>query len=476
MLSLVRAGEEKYASTILEARSDEGSLVLTVDRLLPQPEKSFWREPVAFWGKLVYIDAGLEVITEFRCSVGERHQEGEHESVDLVDFDKLEITSEEYVAALGDAYDICLKLLWFGEWREVKPQYVTVSRLFFNATFDEPIGEDGYAVPHAKLLLEPDGPEIPLRIHLFTSNRTKYEAKIEKIDGVARQGLVTIIEEIWRIAAGLSQRRIQRDEAVGIRSKEFDPFADAFKPRIVYLGNDEEWSKRLETFGITTTQSSMHQPSIIESVDTHRCDLVVADGDYWGEDALQVERLLRSTRRLREIPRFWLYQDAPVRWDGQDIVDYGAFDRISKKASAEEIQNRIQWAMGTESIGSGRDAVILTRNRRVRYRIGRGIAAQGLRVTSFQEHHEFEQFLAERLPAWVLFDADSYGAESNLMLGHIFQIIGQNGFDVFAMTRGVNSEQVLAWLKLGVRDIILLDPSLRQAMNRLTKWVHGDVA
>ena len=472
-LTLVRAGEDVYNSTILQARIENGKLVIVVDRLLPQPEDQFWHEQVTFAGKLAYIEAGIEVITTFRASVGERVEVEECEALELMDITELKVTSEEYLACLGEGYGVELWLHWFGDWVKLFPPCMTVSRFLFDYEFEEGVGADGYAVPQARLILEPNGPEIPVQVHLYPRKKPKYEVQIEKIDGIAHQKMISIVEEIWRTASVLSQRRLGQREVLGYRSREFGTFSDVFKPHIVLLSKDQTWKTRLEQFGVVYCIDSLVLETVADSVNSHRCDLVVGDEEVWGEHGIQVERLLRSTKRMRNIPRIWLHSGKKQRWGKQDIIDFGAFDLVFRNESSEETRQWVSWVLGGASIGEGEVLSLFTTNPRIRYRLGVALAKCNIQVVAFNQRAGFTHFLEDHYPRWILLDGESYGTEADMILGRILQWSEGRVCEVMMLVRTVDQEHVVSWRRAGVCDIVMLDASLRQAASRIGALIQG---
>ncbi len=489
-LTLSRAGLESYRSHVLAARTtDEGRLNLIVDMLLPQPEESFWHEPVSLQGTLIAFDAGTEQTATFTASVGGRIEFEGAAAVELEGLFDLERTDREYIAALGQAHNVELGFIWFDDWVQVRPSHASVKRLFFDADLGQNIGVDGYAVPRATLRLGPKSPEVPVRVQLYHHNREGYEAVLEKIDGVALQQLTAIVEEIWRTAAGLSQRKMeaaQRD--VGYVSKTHDSLQEAFEPHLFFLGEDAAWAGLLERSGKRVDLPEKDLGAVTEAVTSARCDLILGDADLWQEGAVQVERLLRTTSRLRDVPRLWIrdpqrlhepIETTPETEEepGRDLLDYGAFDVLPRNLSELEAIRRINWALGLDSLGEGPTALLVSQNNRLRYRLGLELVGRNrLRFATYNRLQGILPALEKHRPRWVLLDADSFEVDVDEMLSKVMNWSRTVRTDTYMLSRGAEKERVARWLREGARDIVILDPALRQAAARLRERIFGQHA
>lgn len=479
-LSLTRAGEDVFTSLPLAARSNgNGGIVLIIDSLLPTPSEDFWLEPVTLHGKLTAFEDGIEQIVTFTASVGERIEYEGRPAVELVNLLDLERTAHEYVAEIGDTHSIELGMIWFGEWVSIQPSRISMSRIFFDETLDGEIGPDGYAVPKATLKIDSDGPEVPIRMQLLRARGRGHEAVIEKIDGVARQKLVGIVEEIWRVASGLSQRRDKGVREVGYISREHDPLAEAFTPRTVLLGSDKRWKELLREIGEVSPVPTLDLDAVSEAVSETRTDLIVGDADFWGADAVKVERLLRSVSKFRTIPRFWISsnpEEAVVEGseeNARDLVDYGAWDLLDRNTNDKEAWHRLRWAIGGDTLGEGTTTLLVSADSRMRYRIALGIASPSLRLIIFSRREGLLPTLEKRKPRWVLLDANSFEVEVDSMLTAALNWAGTSKAKVIILSRGASQAQVTKWMKTGAADIVLTDPSLRQAVERLQHRLYG---
>ncbi|MCB2199880.1 hypothetical protein KQI63_10765 [bacterium] len=489
---LHRGGHETYVSQVLGVREVEEQLVLKADALLPMPEESFWNEPVTLHGEIRTFDAGIEEIVTFTAAVGDRVEFDGKPAVELTDLLDLKRTTQEYVAELSDAFSIELGLIWFGEWIEVHPSSMTVSRLFFDAELEGSIGEDGYAVPKASLRLEHGSPEIPVRMTIKRLRGGGFEGVIEKLDSLARQKVTAMVEEIWRIAAGLSQRKVKTEHSdVGYRSTSHDALASAFQPHIVLLGQDERWATLISQKGVLRQVEDDSLEAVSEAVAEARCDLIIGNLDQYGDKAIRVERLLRSVTKFRDIPRIWFTTVPPAvdliaendtslqtgengEPESLDLVDFGAFDLVSRKMKDSEIDRRIVWALGGTEIGKGSRCLLISQEGRLRYRIGLALSKAGFTFTSFNRLEGLVPLLEKQRPKWVLLDAVSFEVEMEALLSRATTWAHANKADVIVLSRGAKEEQIRSWLKNGASDIVLLDPSLRQAAYRLTIRMQGE--
>ena len=492
-LQLQRGGEQLFSSTVLDVREQQDGLILVVDTLLPSPEESFYSEPVTLFGELRAFDAGIEEITTFTAAVGDRIEFDGKPALELHDLLDLKRTTHEYVADLADAYTVEAGLIWFGEWIDIQPRQITVSRLFFDADLEGSIGPDGYAVPKASLRLSKDSPEIPVQLTIKRQRGGGFEGVIEKLDSLARQKLTAIVEEVWRIAAGLSQRRIHGERSdIGYRSTAHDALASAFKPHIVLLGNDERWATLATSKGELRTVNELTLEAVSDSIGEGRCDLIIGDLDLWDDRAIRVERLLRSVSRFRDIPRIWFTSSPPAHdlmlegepdateetTEGEpenlDLVDYGAFDLVSRTMKDSEIDRRLVWALGGSDIGQGKRCLLVSQESRLRYRLGLALSQRGTRFSSFNRLEGLVPLLQKQMPRWILLDTISFEVEMEALLSRCKAHVQEHGGEVIVLSRGASEERIRTWLKDGARDIVLLDPSLRRAAWRLYQRIHGE--
>ncbi|MBZ0265332.1 hypothetical protein K8I28_11770 [bacterium] len=474
-LILARAGEVDFDSQILDVQMEESSLLLIIDRLLPTPDLDFWTGNVTFDARNTYIEDGIEVTTTFRTSIVDRYENEGRDVIILGSLQEIEVASEEYVAQLGAAHELELWMFWYDDWIQVNLEAITVSRFLFAAELEHEfdISPDGVAVPQARLVMEKDGPEIPMQLHLFRRQSGEFEAKLEKIDGIARQKLISIIEEIWRIAAGLSTRSIDKSKNLGYRSGSYDALAEAFKPHIVFLGDDQSWIDRLEKFGPVRTVAGMSPEAVAASVRKLRCDLVVGDGDIWGEEAIKVERVLRSTRKLSQIPRIWLVSAESLTEPKFDFVNFGAFDVINRSEAESKSTRWLNWCLQGDSIGSGAGLAVITNDPRVRYRLGRLLGSASIKVLPCDRPEGMLQFLQETNPKWVLLDGSGFYEDVDAMLNISLQWSKPSGASLFCMVKSIQPDRAVDWLQRGVKDIILMDPSLEEAAERIREKSLG---
>jgi len=493
-LLLSRGGEENYSSLPLNAVDGENGLELIVDSLIPKPNEEFWNERVVFDGKISSFNAGIEEIVTFSAIVGERIEYEGRPAFVLNELMDLRNESREYLAELGEIFSIELGFIWYGEWFQLEPNRLSVSRLFFDAKLEGNIGVDGYAVPKATLRLEKDGTEIPLKLRIFRNRGGGFEAKIEKIDSLAQQSLNKIIEEIWRIASGLSQRRNQsEDHEVGYVSSKHDALATAFVPHIVLLADNEEWEKTLAKMGEVTAILNDDLNMISDTVSEGRCDLIVGDADFWGSKCIQVERLLRSVSQFRKIPRIWFSDEVEdssffikkpmledpsdekeVEDENLDLIDFGAFDLLPSNPHKVDSRRRLLWAIKSLKTGNGPTVLMLSHEERIRYRLGLALShMKKIRLIFSESSQGISKLLDQEQPKWILLDAHSFEVELDTILSLTTDWAAKMNAKVLVLARGAGKEKVSKWLMNGAKDIILLDPSLRLAASRLYKRIHG---
>ena len=489
LLTLVRAGEDIYTTHILDARLDEeNSLALVVDRLIPDPEGEFWGVRATVHGKLVYIEAGIEVTTSFRASASARMEFQGDQAGEFVDLDDLEVTSREYIADLGESHHLELGMIWYGRWIQIIPDQASIHRLFFDAELEGHIGPDGYAVPKSILKLERGGAEIPVRLQLFRRHKPQFEAKIEKIDGVAQQKITAIVEDIWRVASGLSRKRHGiKGTDVGYMSRDHDPLAEAFEPQIALFGFSEPWAIMLADHGIVRTIDQPELNEAVKDIAGQRCDLIVADADAWGDEVVKVERKLRSVSTLRNIPRIWYTKRLPKREkpgssdsgqgldDQLDLLMYGAFDLLPLDIDARQLARRVEWALGGDTIGEGQPVVLVSLNTRLRYRLGVELGGKDTRFVCLTAPEGLLPAIEKIHPKWVLLDADSYDHVIDKMVSATAPLVPKVDGEVLVLSRGAKEDRIFLWLNAGAKDIVVLDPSLRQAAERIRERMQGEV-
>jgi len=493
-LMLSRGGEAAYSSLLLEAQNSNNKLQLIIDNLLPEPEEDIWDEQVTFQAKIATFDAGIEELIFFYASLGEKIEYEERGAVVLDEVWDLTSEKREYIAELAEHHPVELGFIWYGDWINVKPDRITISRLFFDVKLDGEIGDDGYAIPKATLKLDDDGAEIPVKLRLYRHRNGGFEVHIEKIDGIAKQKLTSIVEEIWRIASGLSQRKnkyVEKDVSYVV--KEHDVLSEAFEPGIILLAERGDWKQYLSEQGNLTVLDTLDLTEIAEKIGEKRCDLIVGDADLWGEKAIQVERLLRSVSQFRKIPRIWFTEtiekpqlfsfkpevqeeDEEAELDEMDLdlIDYGAIDLLPSSLNRIDSKRRILWALNKLKFSEGKRILLVSQDSRLIYRLGLALNYRSL--VNFSVLKISQGITAELdsfIPEWILLDGDSFEVELETMLSLTVDWADQHGVKVFILARGAGQEKITKWLKAGARDIIILDPSLRLAANRLYGRIHG---
>ncbi|MFC2170466.1 hypothetical protein ACFLQJ_00645 [Calditrichota bacterium] len=494
-LTLVRAGEDTFATQVLDASSEGKELFIVVDRLLPLPDFDPEKETVQFHATQIYFDSGVQVTTGFRAVYGGNTEHGHYEAVKLEQVRDLEVDSVEYVATLTDNFGIKLSLFFMGEWINIDPAQASVNRLFFNADINAKIGVDGLAVPKALLVLEKGGAKIPVQFQLFRDQAQGFSAKIEKMDSLARAKLVSIIEEIWKIECGLASRgRQETGGAVGYRSQQHDIHAEAFEPHIYFLGENEEWIERLSEKGIVESSMLDDPREVLENILGKRCDLVVADADLWGEKAVEVERILRSKAKIRDIPRFWIADDPLKPLDivqgetiveeqaevKRDLLDYGAFEILQRSEWSDAIELKFDWAMGgSEEIDNikynNRHGItaLITANSRLRYRIGLTLLEEKLRFEIISRTDRLLSRIEDSGADKVALDMDTLGVSPENILELLLKQARRGNFRVMLLVRAVVGEKLFKWMKAGVSDIAILDASSRQTAVRVKSFIKG---
>ncbi len=484
-VDLSRAGEERFVSTILDLRSEGGRNTLIIDRLMPEPDDKFWHEPVSLQCKVVAFDAGMEETAEFNAMVGERIQVDEHAGVELCEMSNLERSRREYIAEVPRNSPLDLSFMWFGSWMDVKPKRMSINRFIFDAEIKDFQDHDGYTISQAIVKLEHSGSSIPVKLNLTLGRNGEFETELTKIDSVARQKLTSMIEEVWRSKSGLTQKRMNPPKEKGYHQRS----EESKGPFILLLSNDDSWGDRLSELGTVIHVPETRLKTVSERIAESPCDLFIADADHWKDNAIAVERLLRSVSRYRKIPRIWISdeeigqpweasginlgnvagEDAPSsESDALDHVDYGAFDLMSRNTEPGVSLARLRWAMGGESFGRGESILLVTQNARLRYRMGLCFLREaGFQFVVFHRLESMVPALDKRQPRWILLDASSFEVEIDAMLARAHEWTQQNRGNVIILARGAAHKRVTQWLKRGARDIILLDPSLRETMRRL---------
>ncbi len=483
-LTLSRAGEEVYISSLLEAKLNRNKeLVFTVDTLLPQLKIKSDDEIVLLHGKIVYMDMGFEVTYSFRAKVGEKTEFKGFEALVLEDIKDLRLESNEYIADITDIHPMVLALFFEERWNEVYPERISVSRIFFDADLELDITPDGLFFPKSLLTLTPGEPEALLSLLLFRRIKPEFEAKIEKIESKEHLRLCEIIEEIWNIESGLSQRRDQYRERVGFRSREHDILADSLREHILFIGNDSIWPEWLTEFGIVKTLATTDHSEIIDELTGKRCDLIVADADYFGLKTISTERKLRDLKKIKDIPRFWIMElKSSENVSENDLVDYGAFEMLNRTTWNKPAKSKIEWALKRPENDFVPSApllkttlILLTDNPRIRYRIGAGLIEKGIEVVSASDFHGLIPYLEKMNLSRAIIDLSSKLFNSQQLIESLLNFCEGGKGKLMILLRSANKDDIVKWANMGIKDIVVMDASLRNAASRAVEFARSAV-
>ncbi len=468
-LTLVRAGEDSFVTQVLNARLDANNLLfLVVDRLLPSPDYGE-NETVLFHGKLQHMDAGVEVTTTFIAKLGEPVLHEGDEALELHEIDNLDVESREYVAAFGDAHGVALSLFWQGEWVTVWPEQGTITRFMFDARLDGTIGIDGVAVPKSTVSLGDDSPESPIQLQLIRRPSPSFEVLIEKIDGPLKAKLASIIEEIWRIERGLQAPTGPSSKSlVGYMDINETSMDEALEIQILLLASGENARIRFVSIGKVRQYSGREPKQVVEDVLNQRTDIIIGDSHHWGPDAVQVERLLRAHSKTRFLPRFWLGDPYKDPENGLDILDYGAFGTFNDQTPQTEIEECLHWSIGKSNLEAGLPKVaFLSADPRIKYRLGLAIMDSGFDPLTVTSDEAVLAEVEEMRPDWIVLDKDGFPAFFETVLEALIHRSKFQRHKIILLCRSARRGELIEWLKMGVKDIILLDASLRNASKRM---------
>ncbi len=488
-LKLVRTGGKSYSTVIIstkeEKRDKKETIVMVVDAPSPEPEEDFWQEGQPMLARLSFVEAGFRVSTSFHVKIGKMLEIDDLAALELVDIENVRVGLSAHYISLSTRGGTEMGMMWRNTWQELIPTKMCLTRVSFRAKLAGDIGAEGYIPQKASIKLVKRGPEIPIQFKAERKGVGEYEAVIEKVDVGGLNRIALFIEQHWRRQAEklrLGRARYKKpshDEQVGESPTKEDVMADMFKPHFLLLSDDELWRERLAEIGVVNAYEALDPEKINTILENERCDLIIADADLWDIEALNLSQSLRSHFKFRDFPLFWVAGPDNVftSGGGLDLIDLGAFDFFDRVIEDEDLMTRVEWATKGKQLGEGESAIILSPDKRLRYRLGIMLRAEGVRVLPFASFDNPGAFLTRNKARWILLDSVGHGRSYDSMLRRILAWKKNQKedveVDIFLLAQIIQPEEAMNWMKAGVSDIIILDPSLRDTAEQLNAAIRG---
>ena len=130
-----------------------------------------------------------------------------------------------------------------------------------------------------------------------------------------------------------------------------------------------------------------------------------------------------------------------------------------------------KWALGGDSIGSGNKVLLVSGDDRIRYRLGLAISEAGGRIVWRDGWRGLLPQLKHLAPRVILLDERTVKYDLDSILEPILEVAPLLNYKIVLLIEKASGASILRWKQMGVYDIVLLDPSLRDTEKRVTLWL-----
>lgn len=473
---------KQYSARILGVISGKGDPRLIISSLVPEVEKEFFDKPHALTIRLIYVEWGFEVTSLFKA-VSTRAVSVKGESaLEVVQITDLRVSLGTHTLGLSIKTGVEMALFIRGTFTEVKPEKISLNKIWFSGSLPDDIGPEGVIVDKASLKLGESEPEMMLKLQALPERSGNYVGHLLEMNQISQ--LANYIERRWtnqasRIAAGQEKSDLL---AAAPKKKQKRVIEEYLRPHLFLLGNDEEWVERLNKFGICVPVPEKESAAVVARLDEKRCDVIIGDADYWNTDALVVSQILRKHEKYSKVPLLWiagpdnLFSEA----GGQDLIDLGAYDYVDRHLPADELQERFQWASPKIiEMGDGPTLAVVSPSDRQQYRFGVALRRDDLRIVKVCAHESgIVSRLVEFDARWILIDSTEFGDKFDSVLRNClaWATKGKDPRSVMLVEQGASEKEKQDWREKGVNTVIVYDPSLAGIVKVVHERIDSELA
>lgn len=476
-LNIAAGAGLKFASQMLTVRTTRsGIATLIIDQLQPDPPEKIEKKPLAMIGKFGFVEGGCVVMTSFNATMKREVRYKEIAGVEVDEIGIPRVTLMPYMLELTEEeHQVQFAVQLEGKWVRIEPNGLSIEAVRFKGDTRLPFRHDRAMTLKASLKLEPEAPALPMVVQVVPGQGMDFLAKIVKILEAGRSMIESHVDQTWLERAKVIRRR-QKEQDRHERESAKDTSINSLIQRHHYLlSEDESWEQKLRGMGKVRRLPDADIDYVIDTMGKDRCDVIVADADFWGEKAVDLMKALHFDPELRKIPVFWIASQDWVLDEEQRrfLVGLGAFDLMDRTIPSDELEQRLDWAVRGEEIGKGPGTVIISPSTRQQYRLGQALYRRGMKAVKVTTMDNPLSALNKARPTAVIVDGVSIGPAADQLLQACLNWRNKGGRQkyVFFLTQFVDPTRVHKWKEQGLSDILLYDHSVEEPAARIQHYM-----
>ncbi len=304
-----------------------------------------------------------------------------------------------------------------------------------------------------------------------------FEVIFTKISDSDSDFLANWVDELWieKVSRMENRKAIakkrERDAATG------DYLKHLHKTHFFLLSDDTKWAEMLGEIGIVRHIDEKDQAYIVDELGQERCDMLIADFDYWGARTQELIEKLQANKEFAKIPTFWITGKKKTMTDEKNrtLLENGVYDILDRRLDQQKFLPFLNWALKETTFGATGDSmVIISPSARQQYRLGMRLRMRGFKIIKSTTRENPLSTLNTHLPRWILVDATSIGDGYDMILEPCLNWVqkGTKKRDVFLLTAGIDPESAVRWMSQGLSDIIVYDPVTSHPLDRLQAHIQ----
>jgi hypothetical protein len=401
--------DQNYSSTVFGLRKDihhEYGLHISIP--LPVLVESESPENRLVEVKFDYVENGIKVITSFKAELSHPFRFNDIPAYSLNKINDIEVSFDACEQELSKRNKYTLKLnTGSKKIPEFKIQSIGTNVIRVSNPDSLKVGKEGIAINNAHLSVGKGYTEIALSVLILPGVNNSLIAIITKLSEKSKLQYFSSIDNVWRsIAKGLQDKRLKKVNKAPQESTKVESTHQIGRPHILFLSNNASWAQILGSFCVLLDFKSDNISEIVTELDDSRCDIIVADREYFMENSLKFAVATRFKRVLKNIPLFWISDVSNQDGYGgnKHLLDLHAYEILTGEINVDDLKFHFHWAMKKEINPEGESTLIFSNFDKNRYRIGKYIRDKKIRLISRLDNQDLLTELNKYSAKWIVLD------------------------------------------------------------------------
>ncbi len=404
-----RNSDQVFSSTVFGLRKDiQHEFGLHISAPIPVLIENETPENREVQVSFDFVENGIKVITKFIADLSQPVRFNDMSAYNLLKIDEIEVSFDACEQELSKRNRYTLKLITGSKKvPEFRIQSIGTNVIRVSNPDSLKVGKEGIQVENARLSVGKGYTEIALSVKLLPGVNNTLIAIITKLNEKSSQQYYSAIDNVWRaISKEFQDKRLDNALKVPIESTRVENTSQIGRPHILLLSNSPQWAQILSSFCVLLDFKTHQLNEIIRELDGERCDIIVADKDYFNDNSIPLAIAARFKRVLKNIPLFWISDEENQNGfsGNQHLLDLHAYEVLSGEINLEELKFNFYWAMKKEINPDGESALIFTNFDRNRYRIGKYIRDKKVRLVSRLDNQDLLTELNKYSARWIVLD------------------------------------------------------------------------